>query len=74
MAGFAAEVARRWDLPRLAADIRLSQRRRKLVQSVHGPDRPPRWNHGETPGQATPWYRGEASYNDWAFQFEPEGG
>ena len=34
VADFRAEVARRWDLPRLDAEVRASQRRRRLVDSA----------------------------------------
>ncbi len=71
-ARLASMVAQRWDSDALDARIRLSQRRRRLVlsASMRGGERP-RWNHGEAPGEDVLWYRGEGSYNDWAFKYLP---
>lgn len=61
-----------WCDENLEHNIRLSQQRRVLIRQAmaHGPET--RWNHGETPGQNVPWYRGKGGYNDWAFAFDPE--
>ena len=67
-------VMQRWDGETLAEDIRLSQRRRRLVLSAGKQGLRPRWNHGEEPGSDVVWYRGETSYNDWAFSYLPVSG
>ena len=66
-----ALVLQRWDSETLAAQIRLSQQRRRLVLSSDLQGQRPRWNHGEEPGAEVVWYRGDTSYNDWAFQYLP---
>lgn len=66
---FRREAADKWDEPRLADDIRLSQRRRLLVREAMARGAPQRWNHGEQPGERVLWYRGEQGYNEWAFDY-----
>ncbi len=44
-AGFRAEVARRWDLGRLHADVLASQRRRRLVSQALRQGAPTSWDH-----------------------------
>ncbi|MDG1737893.1 MAG: sulfatase-like hydrolase/transferase, partial [Paracoccaceae bacterium] len=66
---FTKAVFDKWDVPAITSDIKLSQRRRKLVRSSMTQGVETRWNHGEAAGQDTPWYRGEGSYNDWAFSY-----
>ncbi|MEM0947354.1 MAG: choline-sulfatase [Pseudomonadota bacterium] len=66
-----AIVMQRWDSDGLSERIRLSQKRRRLVLASDLQGRRPRWNHGETPGSDVVWYRGETSYNDWAFKHLP---
>ncbi|MEM1362474.1 MAG: choline-sulfatase [Pseudomonadota bacterium] len=68
---FTSEVAQRWDTTALAEQIVLSQRRRKLIIEGYAQGVKPRWNHGEDPDQDVLWYRGEGSYNDWAFAHLP---
>lgn len=65
---FTAAVLAKWNPSAIKGDILLSQRRRLLVKSAHEKGAPIRWNHGETPDQSVPWYRGEGSYNEWAFR------
>jgi len=67
-------VQQRWDSDALADRIRLSQARRRLVLDSDRQGLRPRWNHDEAPGSDVVWYRGETSYNDWAFRFLPAGG
>lgn len=74
LAGFEAEMAKKWDSDRLTKDILLSQRRREMIRNAMASGAPVRWNHGEAPGEATRWYRGEGGYNEWAFQLEPPPG
>ena len=69
---FEAEVQSKWDEKRLAKEIRLSQRRRSLILEANAIGIAPRWNHGETTGEKVLWYRGETSYNEWAFSFLPQ--
>ncbi|MEM1428388.1 MAG: choline-sulfatase [Pseudomonadota bacterium] len=71
VAQFRSEIAQRWDSAALTQQITLSQRRRRIILDgyAHGPK--PRWNHGEQPGEGVLWYRGEGSYNEWAFAHLP---
>lgn len=64
-------VLQRWDSVSLADRIRLSQQRRRLVLESDGQGLRPRWNHDEEPGSDVVWYRGDSSYNDWAFRYLP---
>jgi choline-sulfatase len=64
----AAEVAKTWDLEALGAAVRQSQRRRLLVQRAHAEGRAPAWDF-EAGGTEGPWFRGQSSYNDWAFDY-----
>lgn len=67
-----SEIAtQKWDSDALAHDIVQSQKRRQLIRSAMGLSE--RWNHGEKPGEEVIWYRGQGSYNEWAFAYEPEG-
>ena len=68
VAEFAASIAARWNETELDANIRLSQRRRRLVHEASRQGTPTRWNHGETPDSQVKWYRGDTGYNEWAFQ------
>ncbi|MEM7269220.1 MAG: choline-sulfatase, partial [Pseudomonadota bacterium] len=72
VAGFEQEIIARWDDAALTRAIRLSQRRRGLIKQANEYGGAPRWNHGETAGQAVRWYRGEQGYNEWAFDYTPE--
>ncbi|MEM7462498.1 MAG: choline-sulfatase [Pseudomonadota bacterium] len=64
-------VLEKWDSTELTERIRLSQRRRRLVLESDKQGTRPRWNHDEEPGSDVVWYRGEGSYNEWAFRFLP---
>ena len=66
-----ALVLQKWDSAALSTRIRLSQKRRRLVLASDLKGVRPRWNHNEAPGSDVIWYRGEGSYNEWAFQFLP---
>ncbi len=66
-----ARILQKWDSASLTDAIRLSQQRRRLVLDSDKQGLRPRWNHGEAPGSDVVWYRGETSYNDWAFQYLP---
>ncbi len=70
-ATFEAEVRAKWDERELTDRILESQRRRRLILGAHKEGAPIRWNHGEAPGDQVPWYRGEGSYNAWAFDYLP---
>lgn len=67
-------VEAKWNEPALTERIRLSQRRRQMILKAQTGGVPPRWNHGEAPGEKVSWYRGEQGYNEWAFDYLPEGG
>jgi choline-sulfatase len=71
VAQFSQEVAGKWDEVALSRDIRLSQQRRRLIRETSRNGTPIRWNHGEESGQDVRWYRGQGSYNDWAFDYLP---
>jgi len=66
---FTKMVADKWDELPLAAAIRKSQTRRQLIRASMQHGAPARWNHGESAGEAVRWYRGEGTYNDWAFDY-----
>lgn len=68
---FTSEVRQRWDSGALAERIVLSQRRRRLINAAYTHGGKPRWNHGEEPGTEVIWYRGDGSYNKWAFDYLP---
>jgi choline-sulfatase len=68
---FAREVTARWDEVTLIRDIRLSQQRRLLIREASRTGAQIRWNHGESANQDVRWYRGQGSYNDWAFDYLP---
>ncbi len=65
------EVQAKWDEEELTRRIIESQRRRRLILDAHKKGNPPRWDSDEGRNQKVPWYRGEASYNDWAFDHLP---
>ena len=63
-----AQAADCWDVDKLDAEIRLSQRRRRLVQSAHDFGPAPHWDY-QTTDATTPWiHRGPELYNDWAWR------
>jgi choline-sulfatase len=64
-------VLQRWDSEALAKAIRLSQKRRRMVLEADKLGIRPRWNHEEEPGSDVVWYRGDTSYNEWAFKYLP---
>lgn len=68
---FTSEMHENWDSDAISTAIRLSQRRRRLVRESSAHGTAPRWNHGEDAGSLQPWYRGQGSYNDWAFAYLP---
>ena len=61
----------KWIAEDIMAAILRSQSRRLLVRSAMSQGTPTRWNHDEGPDEQVPWYRGQGSYNDWAFAYEP---
>ncbi len=69
-----ALVSQRWDSAALSERIRLSQKRRRLVLESDKQGVRPRWNHDEEPGSDVVWYRGQGSYNEWAFEYLPISG
>ena len=66
-----AELRQKWNSRDLTARITESQRRRKLIISGYSDGTKPRWNHDENERDKVLWYRGEGSYNDWAFAYLP---
>lgn len=66
-----AQVLQSWDIETLSRDIRQSQRQRHLILQGYEHGQKPRWNHAEEPGTDVIWYRGDGSYNAWAFDFLP---
>ena len=71
LAAFAEEANTVWDAEQIHRDILKSQRRRRLVRAAHAQGTEVRWNHGEQPGETVPWYRGDAGYSEWAFDYMP---
>ena len=69
---FSAEVMNKWNEQELIKAILTSQRNRRLILESYGNSTKPRWNHGETQGEKVAWYRGDGSYNEWAFDYLPE--
>lgn len=68
---FETRVQGKWNEAELRQDIVLSQKRRQLIRQSMASGTPARWNHGEKPGEDVIWYRGEGSYNEWAFDYIP---
>ena len=69
---FEKEIAVKWDEAALTEQILSSQKRRRFVLAAQlKVDPRPRWNHDEEPGEDVIWYRGEGSYNEWAFDYMP---
>ena len=67
---FEKEVSVKWDEAALTEQIISSQKRRRFVLDAQlKVDPRPRWNHDEEPGEDVIWYRGEGSYNEWAFDY-----
>jgi len=58
----------RWDSAKLAGDIVTSQKRRRKILQAHRRGAAPRW---DTDAAACRWYRGQGSYNEWAFNYLP---
>ena len=64
----AAEVAREWQFGPLSDAIRLSQRRRHLVQRAHQTTgEKPDWDYRESGDPDSRWMRSGMGYNDWAY-------
>lgn len=66
-----AIVREKWNERQLMEDILLSQARRLFVREATKIGIQTRWNHDEEPGDKVLWYRGQGSYNDWAFSYLP---
>lgn len=71
LATFRSEMAQKWNSAELSEQIKLSQRRRRLIVNGNTNSRKPRWNHGEKQDEDVVWYRGEQGYNQWAFAYLP---
>lgn len=71
VARMTSEIAQKWDSAALGERIVLSQKRRRKIIDSYGTLGKPRWNHGEDRSDKVLWYRGEGSYNDWAFAYLP---
>ena len=71
VASFTQDVLERWDIDALTADIVASQKRRQLIADAYKFGQKPRWNHDESSDEDVLWYRGDGSYNEWAFEFLP---
>ncbi len=72
VAAFHKEVEEKWDSDALAAEIRLSQKRRLFVKRAHAKGAKPAWDHLPEAGDDPNWYRGGQNYNDWAFSYLPD--
>ena len=73
IAEFDAEIAAKWNEGKLVNNIVTSQKRRILIREAQKSGTSTRWNHNERPGDKVLWYRGEGSYNEWAFDYLPVG-
>jgi len=62
------EAQEKWNAKKLARDIITSQKRRRKIMQAHRHGAPPHW---ETDSGKTRWYRGQGSYNEWAFDYLP---
>lgn len=71
VAAFRAEVEAKWDLPTLSAEVRRSQDRRLLIREAMAQGAAADWDRTATPSEGGNWYRGQGSYNDWAFDYLP---
>ncbi len=69
---FTNEVRHKWNEKVLTRSIITSQQRRQLIRSSMTQGTAVRWNHGESANQPVRWYRGEGSYNEWAFDYLPQ--
>ncbi len=70
VAGFRTEVAARWNPAALSQQIRASQQRRRLIKAAMKQGEAPVWDL-PPPRPSSLWYRGQGSYNDWAFDYLP---
>lgn len=61
-------AAANWDVEALYASVRLSQRRRRLVQASHKIEPAPIWDHVSTDPVLASCHRGPELYNDWAWR------
>jgi choline-sulfatase len=73
IAEFDAEIAAKWNEGKLVNNIVTSQKRRILIREAQKSGTSTRWNHYEIQGDKVLWYRGEGSYNEWAFDYLPVG-
>lgn len=71
---FEAEVKSKWNEDEITERILLSQTRRRLILDSQRDGTSIRWNHDEKPDEKVLWYRGEGSYNEWAFDYLPPTG
>ena len=71
VSAFEIEVLEHWNSEALTEQIFLSQRRRRLILDSYADHPAPRWNHGESLNDEVLWYRGQGSYNEWAFAYLP---
>ena len=62
----------RWDPAALTEQILLSQRRRQLIHAALSQGKVTAWDFGSADEKNNRWYRGQANYNDWAFDYLPE--
>ena len=68
-----AEAARRWDLERLDADVRASQRRRRLVAAGLRPGAQTPWDHQPFVDASVQWVRGERAGAEHPSRLRPRG-
>ena len=64
-AALAGEVARRWDSPRLAGEIRESQKRRLFVQQANKIGVLHSWDYQPRSDASTQYFRGDTPYDDY---------
>ncbi len=70
-AALRAEVAERWDEAGLTQEILGDQQRRLFVQRALEEGRYTPWDHDAGGEVQKDWFRGQTTYNEWAFDYTP---
>ncbi|MGJ8628958.1 MAG: choline-sulfatase [Sulfitobacter sp.] len=71
VAKFGHQVSNTWDETALARHIRIDQDRRSLIQRSFGKGRYSSWDYDAGDVTQSDWFRGQTSYNEWAFDYVP---
>lgn len=68
---FAMEISERWDERALSEEILKDQRRRLLIQRTLTKGKYTSWDFQTGHEAERDWFRGQTSYNEWAFDYAP---